>query len=421
MTITEPPAPVFATLSIDPPHQTVSEGETASVTVSLPWPLAKDLPFSWSTEEGTADAGADYRDTRSAATAIAAGETSTTLAIPIIDDTDLETDENFTIRLISHGLPSEVVLGADRATVVITDDDDAVLSIGSAAQTVAEGEAATVAVSLSSPMPSDVTFSWQTVDGSATSEDDLEAAEDGIATIAAGGTSVTLTIQTVDDDVVEGDESFIVRLSASSLPDRSVLGATEASVTIADNDRAVLSVGPSFQTVSEGETVHFTIAISAPVDRDLAVSWSAVGGTATGGTDFIAASGTVNFAARDTRSKDISIQTVADRTIEEEETFSVVLETLNAPSAGVALDPPAEVTIADVNERPVADAGDDSTVDPGELVTTSGHVSLAPDRRRPSFHLGHRFRAAPVHRARPTRSRDLLPGGQRRHLGERAG
>ena len=153
------------------------------------------------------------------------------------------------------------------------------------------------------------------------------------------------------------------------------LGAASATATIHDNDRAVVSVGPSPQTVSEGETVHFTIAISAAVDRDLTVSWSALGGNATAGTDYIAASGTVTFDAGDTRGKDISVQTVADRRIEEEETFSIVLKTVTAPPAGVALDPPAEVMIADVNERPVADAGNDVTVDPGESVTLDGSAS----------------------------------------------
>ncbi|MXW01658.1 MAG: hypothetical protein F4X59_17865, partial [Holophagales bacterium] len=481
-----PPAPT-PVVSIASPDQTVSEGEVASVTVALSQALASDLSFSWSTEDGTARAGADYRGSRSAANAvITAGETSTTLTIRTVDDDDMEPNETFAILLIADDLRADVDIGTSRATVTIVDDDEAVLSIGPASQTVAEGEAATVTVSLSSPLSNDVSFSWRADDGSATAEADFTAAADGAATIAAGETVATLTIPTVDDDSVEGDETFTVRLSALSLPDRCVLGATAATTTITDNDRAflsisdvsvdegdtvsvtaslssalarelafgwrttdgtaddgadytaqpyteavfaagettktlsvsttddglvegdetflvtiepldlppgvdlgttaatatikdndsaVLSVGPSPQTVSEGGTVHFKIEISAAVDDDITVSWSTVGGDAEAGTDYVFATGSVTFAAGDTQGKSISVETVEDTTIEEEETFTVVLETVDATPEGVALAPPAEVRIEDVNERPVADAGDDIAVDPGESATLDGSGS----------------------------------------------
>ena len=264
-------------------------------------------------------------------------------------------------------------LGASTATATIDDNDRAVLSIADVA--VDEGDEASFTVSLSARLARELAFRWQTADNTAVAGDDYTANSHAEAVLAPGETTKTISILTADDDLVEDDETFLVTIEPVELPPGVDLGAASATATIHDNDRAVVSVGPSPQTVSEGETVHFTIAISAAVNRDLTVSWSAVGGNATAGTDYIAASGIVTFAAGDTRSKDISVQTVADRTIEEEETFSVVLETMDAPPAGVALDPPAEVTIADVNERPVADAGADVTVDPGETVTLDGSGS----------------------------------------------
>ena len=238
-----------------------------------------------------------------------------------------------------------------------------------------EGDPASVTVSLSNALARELAFGWRTADGTAVAGADYNAQPHTEAIFAAGETTKTLSVPTTDDGLVEGDETFLVTIDPLELPPGVDLGTTTATATIIDDDSAVLSVGPSPQTVPEGGTVHFTIEISAAVDQDMTVSWSTVGGDAEAGTDYVFASGAVTFAAGDTQGKSISVETVEDTTLEEEETFTIVLETVDETSDGVTLDPPAEVKIADVNERPVADAGDDITVDPGEPVTLDGSGS----------------------------------------------
>ncbi|MYD85525.1 MAG: hypothetical protein F4Y14_04690, partial [Acidobacteria bacterium] len=361
------------TLSIGPATQAVAEGDDATVTVSLSSPVSDDVAFTWETEDRSATAGADYKAPTDGTTTIPAGGTSVTLTIPTVDDDEVEGNERFKVRLSADSLPDRCVLDETTAFVTIEDSDRVTLSVADVS--VDEGDTASVAVSLSGALPTELVFGWQTADGTAVPGADYTAQPYAETAIAPGETTAILSIPTTADGLVEGDEAFAVTIEPLDLPRGVDVGATTATATIVDDDRAVLSVGPSPQTVPEGGTVHFRIEISAAVDHDMAVSWSTVGGDSEAGTDYVFASGTVTFAAGDTQGKSISVETVEDTIIEEEETFTIEIETVNSIPDGVTLGPPAEVRIGDVNRRPVADAGDDILVDPGELVTLDGSSS----------------------------------------------
>ena len=87
--------------------QAVSVGTTASYTVS-----------------GTATAGSDYTALSGSVT-IPAGQTSATIAVPVIDDTLSEPNETVIVSLtgISAGAPNAVVGSAMSATITIGDDE----------------------------------------------------------------------------------------------------------------------------------------------------------------------------------------------------------------------------------------------------------------------------------------------------------
>ena len=55
---------------------------------------------------------------------ISAGQTSAEINIPINDDDIFEANENFTLFINEHSLPTRVILGnPDQATVTIVDND----------------------------------------------------------------------------------------------------------------------------------------------------------------------------------------------------------------------------------------------------------------------------------------------------------
>ena len=59
-------------------------------------------------------------------------------------------------------------------------------------------------------------------------------------TIPAGQTTATFTVPINDDDILEGNENFMLTVSSSSLPDCVTHGTpSEATVIIMDNDIAI--------------------------------------------------------------------------------------------------------------------------------------------------------------------------------------
>lgn len=82
--------------------QSLTEGNSGSAnmtfTVTLASAQSRGVRFDYRTENGTGTAGVDYTQTRGAKT-ITAGQTTTTIDVPILGDTDVESDETFTLHL----------------------------------------------------------------------------------------------------------------------------------------------------------------------------------------------------------------------------------------------------------------------------------------------------------------------------------
>ena len=116
----------------------------------------------------------------------------------------------------------------------------------------------------------------------------------------------------------------------SSAPSQSTrayadLGADQTSQNFTATSPATLSI--SDRTVSEGDSgtinATFTVTLAGSVMQPVSVAFAASGVTAGEGTDFNAASGTLNFASAS--SQTITVQVRGDKLDEPNETFQVVL------------------------------------------------------------------------------------------------
>lgn len=106
---------------------------------------------------------------------------------------------------------------------------------------------------------------------------------------------------------------------------------TNYSVSVAGAGQANLAVGNANAT--EGGNLVFTVTRSGAVTSAVSVNYATASGSATSGSDFTAASGTLNFAANET-SKTITVATIDDALTESTETLTI---TLSSPSAGAAI------------------------------------------------------------------------------------
>ncbi len=144
------------------------------------------------------------------------------------------------------------------------------------------------------------------------------------ATIAAGATTTTVTVTPVDDAAVETDETVILTLSPATT---YALGATtSATVTIADNEPAQVSVAATDATANEsGNTGTFTITRTGSTAAALTVNFT-LGGSATNGTDY-ATPGTSIVIPIAQGSAAITITPTADGVVEVDETVTLTVTT----------------------------------------------------------------------------------------------
>lgn len=109
---------VTPTVSVSPTGS-VDEGDVAAITVSLNIAPTTPVTVDWATADGTATAGSDYTAASGSVT-FAAGETSKTVSVTTLDDTDFEGNETFTV-LLSGAVGAN--LGNAIQTVTLRDDE----------------------------------------------------------------------------------------------------------------------------------------------------------------------------------------------------------------------------------------------------------------------------------------------------------
>ena len=355
------------TLSID--DVTVAEGASAAFTIALTAASGRDVTVTAATADGTAVAGSDYTARSAVTVTIAAGTTSASFNVDTLEDTLDEPNETFTVALSA---PAHATLDDDTGIGTITDDDNApTLSIGDV--TVAEGASAAFTIALSTASGRDVTVTAATADGTAVAPGDYTARSAVTVTIAAGATSATFDVATLEDTLDEPNETFTVALSA---PAHATLDDDTGTGTITDDDGApTLSIGDV--TVAEGDTAAFTISLSTASGRDVTVTATTADGTATAPGDYTHTTQTVTIAAG-TTSATFNVDTTEDSTAEPDETFTVAL---SAPANATlhASDHTGTGTIRD-DETPALSI-DDVTVTEGAsaafTITRSGSTAAA--------------------------------------------
>ena len=170
------------------------------------------------------------------------------------------------------------------------------------------------------------------------------AALSGTVTIPAGQSSVTVTVNPVDDALVEGSETLSITLTAGAC---SPATPSTATVTIADNDTAAPScaftIAPTVPNGSEsGTSLRFTVTRTGSTTSSASVAYT-VGGTATSGVDFVALPGTITIPAGQT-SAVIEVVPIDDALVEGTESVTIAVVGGTCPAGTPAI---ADGTIAD--------------------------------------------------------------------------
>ena len=331
-------------------------GGPATFTVSLSATSGQAVTVTYTTADGTATAGSDYTAASGTLT-FAPGDTADkTITVTVLDDALDEPDEDFTVTLSAlTGTPVNAIIDPATVTVTIGDDDDApTVSISGPPTVVENGGPATFTVSLSAASGQAVTVTYTTADGTATAGSDYTAAS-GTLTFAPGDTAdKTITVTVLDDALDEPDEDFTVTLSAlTGTPVNAIIDPATVTVTIGDDDAPTVSISGPPTVVENGGPATFTVSLSAASGQAVTVTYTTADGTATAGSDYTAASGTLTFAPGDTADKTITVTILDDALDEPDKDFTVTLSALTGTPVNAIIDPAtATVTITDDDAPP---------------------------------------------------------------------
>ncbi len=202
--------------------------------------------------------------------------------------------------------------------------------------------------------------SYGTANGSAGAGADYNGVSGGLS-FAAGESSKTVAVTTIDDSGDESNETLSLNLSGpsagASIADGQGIG------TIFDNDEPPPPPPPPPPSFSindasgtEGGTLDFTITKTGATTGSFAVSYSTTNGTALGtwtspnyGEDYYMSTANVVFGPADT-TKTVSIYTIQDSADESNETLFV---NLTGPSGGATISDAQGIgTILDNDDPP---------------------------------------------------------------------
>ena len=374
MTISDDEA--VPSLSLTPLDAAESNGSTQMQVITAT-ASAYDITFNYSTTDGTAAAGTHYTSSSSSGT-ITAGSLSETISIPVIDDSNDNSDRTFTFNIssanLSNGTVATISESSDTATII---DDDLDISINDITVSENAGTATvTVTVANGPSLSSYVDVDYTTVNGTATAGSDFTATSGTVRITSSDAGPIyftssetnTITVTIADDSVYESSENLDVTLSNIQNATGS-FSDSSGRITITDNDSAptvdfnATSSSGAESTSSAALQVDLSTSSSSNVTVDYAVT-----GTATGtGTDYTLANGTLTITAGNTTGTITIASIVDDALVEGNETVIVTLS--NPSGATLGTDTVHTYTITD------NDGTSSSTVSDAEMNSATERVN----------------------------------------------
>ncbi|MEA1914496.1 MAG: Calx-beta domain-containing protein, partial [Campylobacterota bacterium] len=272
-----------------------------------------------------------------------------TLSIAVQDDNVFENAESMFVNLSN---PTNATIFDDQGEGRILDSAD-IPSLSVSATEAVEGGYAQFNLQLSNPSHEDVTFDLNLKEGTASSADydALEVEIDGVwtpadqATIPAGQTEVHVRVKTIDDDIDEPTEQFVLEAVVTS--GETTNSTSEGTVSILDNDGEPQIVISDSSVNEEDGVMIFIVSLSNPSSVPVTVEYSTQDGSARSGSDYVGDTNTITFQPGET-SQTLSIAVQDDNVFENAESMFV---NLSNPTNATIFDDQGEGRILDSGEN----------------------------------------------------------------------
>jgi hypothetical protein len=264
----------------------------------------------------------------------APGEASKLISIDINSDTQIETDETFSVTLYDS---SELTPLNPTSTGTIITDEPITISLALQPSTTAEdgGQIFSYTFTRNGPTDAPLTINFLILGSADPTNDytldcDLSSFPFGSITFNPGDSTAILEIKPTADTTIENDETIEIELLTSSEYAVGTVGPVVATIINNDQSQAALAISATDATKAEGNSgktaYTFSVKRSGDTSSSSTAQW-AVSSTQATGNDFIGGvlpSGTVSFATGDT-SKTITVEVSGDSNIENDESFAITL------------------------------------------------------------------------------------------------
>jgi hypothetical protein len=345
---------------------TVNEGAGQAVfTVTLSNASKEPVTVRYTTADGTATGGADYTPVTGLIT-FAPGETSKTIAVPILNDTVYEGDETFKLTLsepVNAGLPTPDVLGTiqddGRGTGGTDDDRPRVGTVSSPAAR--EGEPLDFTITLTTTSTTPTVLDVTPRSGSGTVGTDTGPLEvsfdggktfttvtDGKVTVPPGTDTLIVRVPTLPDSDPETSETIFLDVKAPADP-----APVYGTGTIEDVPLVSIA-GPAAVDEAIGNATY-TVTLNHAATVPVSVKVQTVDGVAKAGSDYTPVDPlplVLNFAPGEI-TKTVLVPIINDNVLEGREAFTIQL---GAPS-GTAIDPAHASVVTEIVDDGLLDDG----------------------------------------------------------------
>ncbi len=271
-----------ATLAIDDVSKTeLNDGATVEYEFTVTHSgKSTDGPFTvaYTTNSVNTVANIDYQSASGVLTFSGTSGEKDTISITVNGDDVLEPDETFTVDLSEGNFGErDIVFTDDSGLGTIIDNDDATVTIADASVT--EGGDILMDLVLDKDVQGDVSVDVSFAFGTTAAGDFTNTTQ---AFTFTGGTAdtLTVTVPTDDDNVLETDETFFAYLALTA--GNSEVDVTDTAIaTIIDNDDATVTIADA--SVTEGGNILMDLVLDKDVQGDVSVDVSFASGTTAAG------------------------------------------------------------------------------------------------------------------------------------------
>ncbi len=333
------------------PTYTVSQvAGSASLQVARNGSMANAASVNFATADGTAVAGVDYTASAGTVTWAANDSTPQKIVVPVASAKPFAGAKSFQVVLSNPSTATQIATpSAAAVTVTGAGATTAAGSLEFSASGYTDSQSsgtATVTVFRTAGSTGAVSVAYATANGSAVAGTDYTTASGTLDWAAGDTTAKTFQVPILNTAPFSGNKSFTVTLSSPA--GGAALGSpSSASVSIAGD--AAGAVGSLQLATASYTVVQSAGTLSVFVDRGggssgaVSVAYATANGTAAAGTDYTAASGTLNWANGDATPKTIDVAISNTAAYTGSKLFDV---TLSSPGGGATLGSPSSASVS---------------------------------------------------------------------------